>query len=209
MTRPGLNNLGQVVGSIGGFGGPPPPSGGWIWDRIHGTRLLQDLVPTGWTILSVGGINDSGQIVALARDSQGVTNAVILDPATVNVNSLVTFMPMTSSYHTSSDTTGCPTGFAGKFTFTATLANKSTSPALSTVAVKVVTLTNGNVLLDPVTNLLLGGEGAIMQAPKQGMNADDLLSPGEALDVPFVICLRTVQPFAFLVDVFGIPDVAP
>ena len=199
-VRPRLNNLSQVVG-VGG-------NGGWIWDASHGTRLLQDLVPSGWTILSADGINDNGQIVARASNSQGFSGPVILDPA-VNVNSLVTFTPMAASYRTLSDTTGCPAGFVGKFTFTASLTNKSTSPALQGLAVQVQTLSNGNLLLNPQTNALIGGQGAILSAPKQGMNADDVLSPGEAVDVPFVMCLKTRQSFQFFVDVFGVPDIAP
>ena len=70
--------------------------------------------------------------------------------------------------------------------------------------VRVLTLTNGNVLLDPQTNAVLGGEGAEMQVPKAGQYADGLLSPGESVNVPFVLCLKTFQPFQFFVDVFGV-----
>ena len=47
------------------------------------------------------------------------------------------------------------------------------------ITVRVQTLTNGNVLLDPQTNAVLGGEGAEMEVPKAGQYADGLLSPGE------------------------------
>jgi hypothetical protein len=195
---PRLNNLGQILEGTGN-------NGGWIWDASHGTRRLQDLVPSEWTIVDVYAISDSGQIAATAtNDNLGFSGVVILDPR-VNVDSLVNFTPMTATYRTLSDTTGCPAGFAGKFTFTASLTNKSTSPAIQGLAVQVLTLSNGNVLLDPQTNALLGGSGAVMLVPEQGMNADGLLGPGEEVDVPFIICLETRQSFQFFVDVIGAP----
>ena len=69
---------------------------------------------------------------------------------------------------------------------------------------QVQTLTNGNVLFDPQTNKPLGGEGAVMQVPKTGQYADGLLSSGESVEVPFVLCLKTFQPFQFFVNVSGI-----
>ncbi len=121
-----------------------------------------------------------------------------------NVNSEVMFTPLTSTYRTTNSTTGCPAGFAGKFTFTALLTNKTGSPAMPGVVVHVLTLTNGNVLLDPQTNAILGGEGAEMAVPKVEQYADGLLSPNESVNVPFVLCLKAFQPFQFFVDVFGI-----
>ena len=79
VARPSLNNLGQVVGQIVGS------IGGWIWDSSNGTRLLQDLVPPTWTILSADGINDQGQIVARAANTSGFSGPVILDPVAVNL----------------------------------------------------------------------------------------------------------------------------
>ena len=79
VTRPSLNNLGQVVGQI------DVAPGGWIWDATNGTRLLQGLVPPVWTILSADGINDQGQIVARASNSStGFSGPVILDAEVVN-----------------------------------------------------------------------------------------------------------------------------
>ena len=126
------------------------------------------------------------------------------EAAGFNVNSNVTFTPLASTYRTSTNTTGCPAGFAGKFTFTAALTNKPNSAAMPGVTVRVMTLTNGNVLLDPQTNAVLGGVGAEMTVPKVGLYADGLLSAGESVDVPFVLCLKTSQPFQFFVDVFGV-----
>src|SRR5262249_31356906 len=66
------------------------------------------------------------------------------------------------------------------------------------------TLTNGNVWLDPQTNARLGGAGAVMEIPQVGQYADGLLSANEAVDVPFVVCLKTLQSFQFFVNVFGV-----
>ena len=121
-----------------------------------------------------------------------------------NVNSDVTFTPLPSTYTTTTSTTGCPAAFSGKFTFTALLTNKTGSPAMPGLTVRVVTLTNGNLLLDPQTNAVVGGEGAEMTVPKVEQYADGLLSPGESVNVPFVVCLKTFQPFQFFVDVFGV-----
>jgi hypothetical protein len=121
-----------------------------------------------------------------------------------NVNTDVTLTPLVSTYQTTTSITECPAGFSGKFTFTAELTNKTESPAMPDLTVRVVTLTNGNLLLDPQTNGVLGGEGAEITVPQEGQFADGLLSPGESVNVPFVLCLTTFQPFQFLVDVFGI-----
>ena len=126
------------------------------------------------------------------------------EAAGFNVNSEVTFTPLPSTYTTTTSTTGCPAAFSGKFTFTALLTNKTGSPAMPGLTVRVVTLTNGNLLLDPQTNAVVGGEGAEMTVPKVEQYADGLLSPGESVNVPFVVCLKTSQPFQFFVDVFGV-----
>jgi hypothetical protein len=121
-----------------------------------------------------------------------------------NINPEVTFTPIASTYRTIGNTTGCPLGFVGKFTFTALLTNKIGSPAIPGITVRVVTLTNGNVLLDPQTNAVLGGEGAEMVVPKVGQYADGILTPSQSVEVPFVLCLKSTRPFQFFVDVLGI-----
>jgi hypothetical protein len=63
----------------------------------------------------------------------------------------------------------------------------------------VQALTNGNVLLDPQTNVRLGGAGAIIPVPLVGQYADGLLSANEMVDVPFVVYLRTHEAFQFFV----------
>jgi hypothetical protein len=68
----GLNNHRQAVGRSG--------FGGWIWDEANGLRNLQDLLPAGWTLVSAEGINDAGQIVAQAINSNQNFLTVRLDP---------------------------------------------------------------------------------------------------------------------------------
>jgi hypothetical protein len=97
--------------------------------------------------------------------------------------------------------TGCPAGFTGKFSFSALLTNKVSSPALSNLALQVVTLTNGNALLDPQNNGHFAGIGDVVSIRKQGMYADNLLGPGESVNMSLVVCLRTRSPFQFFVDV--------
>ena len=130
--------------------------------------------------------------------------ATSAEAAGLNVNSDVTFTPLPSTYTTTTSTTGCPAAFSGKFTFTALLTNKTGSPAIPGLTVRVVTLTNGNLLLDSQTNAVVGGEGAEMTVPKVEQYADGLLSPGESVNVPFVVCLKTFQPYQFFVDVSGV-----
>jgi hypothetical protein len=48
------------------------------------------------------------------------------------------------------------------------------------------------------------GVGATLTVPQADGFADGLLSPEEAVDVPFVVCLQERSPFRFLVDVLGI-----
>jgi hypothetical protein len=118
-----------------------------------------------------------------------------------NVNSLVNLTARPETYRTTGDTTNCPAGFVGKFTFDALLVNRSAGQ-LAALTTLVKTLTNGNLMLDQQTNALVGTGGSAA-VPKTGMYADGLLGPGEAVNDPFVVCLKTRQPFTFFVDVLG------
>lgn len=121
------------------------------------------------------------------------------------VNGLVTFDPIQSTYQTTSDTTGCPPGFVGKFSFDAKLINMGSSPPLSKLAVQVNHLTNGNLLHNADGGH--GGEGSIMTIPLTDAYADGVLSAGEHINVHFIICLKENKSFRFLVDVLGVPDI--
>jgi hypothetical protein len=67
---------------------------------------------------------------------------------------------------------------------------------------RVRVLSNGNLL----ANAHLGpdGAGAVLNVPNVGNFSDGTLSPGEFVDVPFVICLQQSGSFSFLVDLLGL-----
>lgn len=120
------------------------------------------------------------------------------------INDLVIFEPITSTYTTTSDTTGCPPEFIGKFSFDAKLTNRGSSPPLSNLVAQVKKLTKGNLLHNADGGH--GGEGSIMTIPLMDAYADGVLSPGEFVTVHFIICLQDEKPFTFLVDVLGVGE---
>jgi hypothetical protein len=118
----------------------------------------------------------------------------------VVVNDLVTFEPIPSSFAFTPDPTGCPTEFIGTFSFDARLSNIS-ERSLTDLVVVVTTLTNGNLLQNADGGP--GGVGARLTVPRQDGFADGRLTPDEFVDVPFIICLTTQEPFRLVVDVLG------
>jgi subtilisin family serine protease len=122
------------------------------------------------------------------------------------VNSLVTFELVPSTFNTTSDTTGCPAGFIGKFGFDAKLTNVSNS-SLSSLVIRVATLTGDNLLQNADTGP--GGVGSRLTVPQKDGFADGVLSPEEFVDIPFVICLTQMQPVEFFVNVSGIVGSGP
>jgi len=120
-----------------------------------------------------------------------------------NVNSLVSLVPDPASFATSSDASGCPSPFTAKFTFAATLSNEGSSP-LSHLLVKTTDLSNDNLLEN--ADYGAAGVGANLTVPRSGDFSDGVLGPGELANVPFSICLITVEPFSFFVDVTGIQE---
>jgi len=120
----------------------------------------------------------------------------------INVNDFVKVNPITSTYHQTSDTTGCPDGFVGKFSFDVEIKNTS-NEQLSDLEIKIIELTGGNVLI--VAEGEPGGEGTTMAIPKTGDYSDSELDPGEYVVLPFIVCLKELKPFELLVDVLGKP----
>ena len=108
--------------------------------------------------------------------------------------------PTRTSPIPSANTSGCPSGFVGKLSFTASFTNTSSSP-LRNLVVEVKELTNGNLLQDPGGGL--GGTGARLAVPRAGGFSNGVLERNESVDVPFVICLRNRDRFDFFVDVLG------
>jgi hypothetical protein len=122
------------------------------------------------------------------------------------VNEFVSFEPLTSTFNTTSDTTGCPSGFAGKFSFDSKLTNIS-DRSLSSLLAQVVTLTGDNLLQNADAGP--GGVGSRLTIPKKDDFSDGSLGPREFVDVPLSICLKEIQPFDFLVDVLGVVSSGP
>jgi CSLREA domain-containing protein len=88
---------------------------------------------------------------------------------------------------------------AGRFTITATFNNYS-SKEISNPFYEVVILTGDNMLLNADGGA--GGAGSTL-TPDVG---DEVLSPGESVEVDFVIGLQTTAPFRFFVNVRGVPN---
>jgi hypothetical protein len=167
----GINDRGQIVGATGGHG--------FVVDQ-GGFNLLDVPFPDARSESTVvGGINNTGQLVGFYADERGVVRGFSAMPLPPLVNDWVNLVTLSSTFRTVTDTTGCPAGFVGKFTFTARLTDKLTSPPLTSLGVRVNTLTNDNVLLDPQTNVPLGGAGAVMQVPEVEQYADGLRSPNK------------------------------
>lgn len=124
---------------------------------------------------------------------------VTLPPPTgrENVDDLVTFNPSSRTCEPLSNTLGCPSGYVGKCSITATLTDKSTSPPLADLLIRVNTLTNGNLLLN--ADISPGGVGSTLTPPRTS------LRPGQSEEVLFIICLTPNQEsFDFFVDVLGV-----
>jgi hypothetical protein len=116
------------------------------------------------------------------------------------LNDLVKFEPDPSSYLVTRDTNGCPGGMVGRFSFDARLSNIAGS-ALSELNVRVAALDNNNLLLTALGNTF--GAGGMFPVRQSDDYADGWLAPAAQVDVPFTVCLATMQPFGFFVDVLG------
>ena len=115
------------------------------------------------------------------------------------VNDQVTFVPDASTYTFTTDNTGCPEGFVGKFYFDSHLTNIS-NKELRNLFVDVDELTNDNLLL---TNNELIGEGGRFEVPNSDDYSDGILRSNEYVYVPFCVCLQDKDPFRFFVNVLG------
>jgi hypothetical protein len=149
--------------------------------------------------VEVGDFNADGRPDLATANLGTNTVSILLNTSPRLVNNFVTFSPLPETYVTSPDPKGCPAGFAGTFRFSARLTNRSTTPRLESLMVRVTTLTNENLLQNAVGGP--GGVGAHVLVPwKQGY-ADGVLAPKESVEAPFVICLKKRAPFRMLVDV--------
>jgi probable HAF family extracellular repeat protein len=75
----GINDFGQVVGSLTTSGEEPQHS--FVWDSTNGMRDLNDLIDSnsGWTLNSAKAINNKGQIVGYGN-LNGQQRAFLLTP---------------------------------------------------------------------------------------------------------------------------------
>jgi hypothetical protein len=153
----------------------------------------------------VSGFTESADfpLVAPLQSTIGGYDAFVvkLVPSHV-VNELLTLVPDESTFSTSFDTDGCPSDLVGEFSLSARLTNTSDSQALSNLVVSVTSLSNGNLLKNADGGP--GGVGNTLTIVRAGGYSDGTLSPGESVEVPFQVCLKTLEPFGFFVDVHSI-----
>ena len=122
------------------------------------------------------------------------------------LNDYVSFDPDPATYSSTPDASGCPSGCVGTFGFEAQAASISQS-TLAELQVRVAELGNGNLVLTQGGTTI--GEGGSFPVPEKDDYADGDLAPSEAVDVPFTICLKSMQPFRFFVDVLGLVKDTP
>jgi len=195
-------------------GGPPAEAfftQAFIWTSTNGMQSVRDVLVslgndlTGWRLTAALAISADGTTIVgtgINPSGQGEAWLATLTPAPNRelVNGKVSFEPLGSTFQTTSDTTGCPAGFTGIFQFAARLTNNS-EVLLTNLVVGVTTLTNDNLLQNADGGP--AGVGARLTVPRQAGFSDGVLQPEEFVDVPFMICLKQLLPFTFLVDVFG------
>ena len=176
-------------------------------DFLEDTDLFASgTIVTGFAFDSASGPTAGSflEFEALTVNGDKITgNVTLVSEVPVVINSSVTFVPLGATLKTTADTSGCPAGFVGKYSFDARLTNKSNSQ-LSALLVKVATLSNGNLLQNADGGP--GGVGAVMTVPQKNGYSDGILSNNEFVDVPFIICLKLKTRFSFFVDVLGIAE---
>ena len=171
------------------------------FDGDIGQGTAGDRDPEGIVLIPPGDSPTGTPLLAVFHEESWTTKIFEIQ-TTVVVNNLVRF-PITGTPQYIADTAGCPSGFAGKYSFSARLSNNS-SKLLEGLAVKVTSLTNGNLLQNADSGP--GGVGSVMTVPGVKGYSDSILSYSEVVDVPFRLCLKQRVPFQFFVDVLGIAE---
>jgi hypothetical protein len=168
-------------------------------DREEGLGIAVDTAGAAY-VTGLTQSSDSSLVHPVQSTFGGGMDAFVakLIPSRI-VNDLVTFVPIESTFYNTPSTSGCPSDFVGEFSFSARLTHKDVRPGLSNVIVNVITLTNGNLVQNADSGP--GGVGNTVTVPRTGDFSDGLLRPGQSVDVPFRICLKSQDPFTFLVDV--------
>ena len=125
-----------------------------------------------------------------------------LEVTYANATSVVTFQALKpTSPPSTTDTTGCPVDFQGKYYFEALLTNIS-GMALSNLRVGINELSNNNLLLATDGERLEAGEW--FDVLKKDSYGDQKLTQGEWVKVPFTVCMKYWKPFRLYVDVAGV-----
>ena len=137
-------------------------------------------------------INLGGDIIGRYFNSSG-NHYFVARPAT-SVSGLVHLHSMTTSF----DTTPMPGGPAGTFTIETSFTNTSSTP-IDTPQFDVTALSNDNRLLN--ADVPPGTVGARL-TPDVG--SDGVWSPGESLDLQFVIGLQEKRLFTFRIGLLGV-----
>ena len=168
------------------------------WD-LNGDRTFDTQPSTDMTRTVTFAEPGTYQVFARLTDGAGDSSistqmGVRVDPRVVN--GLVGFEQTPSTPTFTPDATGCPSGYAGRFSFGTILRNMS-QQRLSNLRLEVLTLTDGNLLL---AGNELFGEQDLVDTPD--LQSRELLA-GEAVDVPLTVCLEKKQQFQLFVNVRG------
>ena len=126
----------------------------------------------------------------------GSLNCGTPPPPVESCDLFVTFdtLPETLNF----DGTAVPGGPAGTYSFDARLTNTG-SDNVSDLSSPIVTLTGGNTVLGFPESPATAGDSVTI--PQIGSYADGVLSPGESVDIPWVIGLAARARFDFFVGV--------
>jgi FG-GAP repeat len=198
-ARLGLFSLGMLL-----VGGLVVVSAVWAQGEVSFIARRDFRVGDLPASITVGDFNGDGRPdLATANVNANTVSILINNTSGLVVNDLVTFEPIRSTFTFTPDPTGCPAGFVGTFRFEARLTNVS-ERSLSALVVAVTTLTNGNLLQNADGGP--GGTGARLTVPQEEDFTDGVLSPEEAVDVAFRICLMQRRPFRLEVAVVGVVD---
>ncbi len=127
-----------------------------------------------------------------------VSNVLTTTVQGETINDSVTFSALGGTFSSTNLTPDCGDTYAGQFSFEARLTNTSDNP-ITNLVVKVVKLTNGNVLQNADGGA--DGEWALLTIPEIDNYSDGELGVDEYVDVYFNICLAEWASFSFYVDV--------